>query len=547
MNQDSASATSVGHIGHTTGLGESLYAGMHGEIYLSLGLGQTLGPSANTATGLNPLFDPILGTGQLSLLVSSLLWAIGIALGAVILGLAPAWAVRKRPHLATLLLVPMVLPSYLAYAGLNILRAPRTWLGDFAEHLAQSGFKEAPLIIGRIIAYVGITLWIWPIAAIAMLPFMRSLDDECIESFSLESKSPIARLWHIAGMLRRALLVSAGCVFLVALGSSVPLHVAQVRTLAMAVWIALVQAPGTLHPYAASWPLLLIGGCGAILISRWLRSRPTWQGGDDRRGGGAYNSGLVPSMIAAIVWCASVVLPLALFAGELRSPESIRTFWLVAQESILQSIFVAGWVFAGSIAATLLVWYLISDASKYVRSMGHVIITFSLFTSLAPGILIGHGVAVAFSWPVLERYLETPLPVITAHLLRFGVIGMVGVAMLVRAQPISLLESRLMDGGNPVLNFIGTQLPRGLAVVPACALASACMSLHEVESAILVQAPGSASLAQLTLGYLHFTRTQELSAAAVLLVATSAVLAILTSLICAWHVQKETGNQRTTN
>lgn len=536
MNQESASVISIG-VPVDRLLNQSL------DLSVGQALGLSLGETNSTARGLSqalaPLFDPILGTGQLSLLLSSILWALGIAFGAVLLGLAPAWAVRKRPYLATLLLVPMVLPSYLAYAGLNILRAPRTWLGDFGEHLAQSGFKEAPLLIGRIIAYVGITLWIWPIAAVVMLPFMRSLDDECIESFSLESKSRIARLWHITGMLRRALLAAMGCVFLVALGSSVPLHVAQVRTLAMAVWIALVQAPGTLHPYAASWPLLLIGACGAIVISRWLSARPSWHGQDDRRGGGTYSKGRVPALIAAAIWCASVVLPLVLFAGQLRSLESLQTFWLVAQESIIQSAIIAAWVFVSSLAASIVVWYMLTDAAKYVRAAGHLIIAMALFTALAPGILIGHACAVIFALPWLEAYLETPAPVIVAHLLRFGVVGMVCVAMLVRAQPVSLLESRLMDGGNPIRNFIGTQLPRGLAVVPASALAAACMSLHEVESAIVVQAPGSASLAQLTLGYLHFTRTQELSAVAVLLVATSGLLAIFTSLLCAWHLKRE--------
>jgi hypothetical protein len=44
------------------------------------------------------------------------------------------------------------------------------------------------------------------------------------------------------------------------------------------------------------------------------------------------------------------------------------------------------------------------------------------------------------------------------------------------------------------------------------------MSLHEIEAAVIVQPPGSASLAQVMLNHLHQLRMQDVSSAAVMVV-----------------------------
>jgi ABC-type spermidine/putrescine transport system permease subunit II len=54
-------------------------------------------------------------------------------------------------------------------------------------------------------------------------------------------------------------------------------------------------------------------------------------------------------------------------------------------------------------------------------------------------------------------------------------------------------------------------------------LLTASLSLHDIDTSILVQPPGDTMLAQHLLGYLHFWRTEELSAGSLILMAASLV------------------------
>src|SRR5690606_38286480 len=73
-----------------------------------------------------------LSRGDLHLLGLTLGVAGIIALLATTIALPAAWATRtwRGPALVALL-VPMLLPSYLAYSGWGLLRAPGTALGDW--------------------------------------------------------------------------------------------------------------------------------------------------------------------------------------------------------------------------------------------------------------------------------------------------------------------------------------------------------------------------------------------------------------------------------
>ena len=242
--------------------------------------------------------DPILSAGQLELLAGSAAWAAGIAAAAVVFALPAAWALRKRPYLATLLLVPLVQPNYLAYAGLNLLRAPHTLLGDWVERLAQAGMKDAPLVLGRVVAFAGLSLWVWPLAAITLGGFVRSIDDEVLESARLETRSPARRMLLVVGMLRRGLLAAWGAVFLVMLGSAVPLHLAQIETDAIRVWRLLDQtsAANRWTAWVGAWPTLVLAmgtGVGAAV--------PRSHGSDRARRG---NHARAPSCAAAgrVAW-----------------------------------------------------------------------------------------------------------------------------------------------------------------------------------------------------------------------------------------------------
>jgi ABC-type spermidine/putrescine transport system permease subunit II len=78
-----------------------------------------------------------------------------------------------------------------------------------------------------------------------------------------------------------------------------------------------------------------------------------------------------------------------------------------------------------------------------------------------------------------------------------------------------------------------TELRRGWGVIVGVALAMACLSLHEVESSVVLQPAGSSSLAQVLLTQLHFARQEEIAAAAILVLTPAAGIALLAGVLLA--------------
>jgi ABC-type Fe3+ transport system permease subunit len=100
----------------------------------------------------------------------------------------------------------------------------------------------------------------------------------------------------------------------------------------------------------------------------------------------------------------------------------------------------------------------------------------------------------------------------------------------------SLRDVRLLAGGGPFARlraWVRTELRRGWGVVLGVALAMACLSLHEVESSIVLQPAGTSSLAQVLLTQLHFARQEEIAAAAILVLTPAAVIALVAGLLLA--------------
>ena len=81
-------------------------------------------------------------------------------------------------------------------------------------------------------------------------------------------------------------------------------------------------------------------------------------------------------------------------------------------------------------------------------------------------------------------------------------------------------------GGSGSRGSGGTKLTSVGSVV---GVAAAALSLHEIEASVIVQPPGRESLAQTLLGFLHFSRMEDLSAAAINLVGLGLVGAVLTA------------------
>ena len=93
-----------------------------------------------------------------------------------------------------------------------------------------------------------------------------------------------------------------------------------------------------------------------------------------------------------------------------------------------------------------------------------------------------------------------------------------------------LREARVLDGGGGMLAWWMSSLPGNAGAVLGLCAAGGALSLHELESSVMLQSPGVLSLAQTVLGWLHYARYEELSAGGTTIIG----IALLMAMIGAW-------------
>ncbi|MBS0196989.1 MAG: hypothetical protein JSR77_09535 [Planctomycetes bacterium] len=464
-----------------------------------------------------------------ALLGNTLAWSIGIACLATVLAAPAAWVIRARGwRSAPIILVPLLLPTYLTYASLNLARAPGTMLGDWIERSAQAGYKELPIIAGKVLALLGLGLWAWPIAALVMAAAWRSIDQGMLDVLRMEQAGLGRRAAVMCRLLAPGALPAMALVAMIMLGSAVPLHLAQVRTYALEVWFLLTLKPGNAQAWVTAWPVIAVALCASVVLTRRLC--------EERRDEiGHASAGRVRSSVtvaSAAIWACATILPLGLYARSLVSWRSVALFLRLAEEPLESSGVVAAAV--GGIAGMIVcgAWIGLSQTDPRVRALVQFSIGAFLLGGLMPGVLVGTAVRTAFdAWPALRSLADSPFTLGIGHLARFGCVAVLAGCFLAANEPREQRGMRQVDGATGVHGWLGACLRADWAVVVGTGVACACLSLHEIEAAVILQPPGTPSLAQLLLGYLHFAKTQEMSAAAVVLVSGGVIVAVAAAVI----------------
>jgi ABC-type Fe3+ transport system permease subunit len=461
---------------------------------------------------------------------------LSIAALATILAWPAAWAARAWPSRRLLiLLAPMLLPSYLAYSGWGLLRAPGTWLGDIiirGPQGAAPGENWWPIAALYIQAIAGLVFWSWPLAAIILAAHLRQLDRDVLDALRLEA-GRTRRFMNILAMTRSGTFLAFGAVVLVMLGSAIPLHVAQLETYSMFIWRRLTELPHSeqWRTWVAAWPLLAIAILAAIIIARWvdsmtagslpaLRHRPVTR------------ASIMALVFTIGLWTLSIVVPAILFAASLRSPRSLTRFWQMSWESLAASAAIAAGVATIGLLMIVAVWLAVSSGPCW-RRLVLIFTTILLAAGLAPGILLGAATAGAWSeltalWPAASHIVDSPAILVIGHVARFGFIGALVGHFLAAAEPRDLRNIRLLDAGPSFRGFVVAALPPQIGTVLAASLAIGLLSFHEIEAAVLLQPPSAigGGLPWQMLQWLHFARMEDLSAA-VLCVLAAAILMLL--------------------
>lgn len=460
----------------------------------------------------------------MALLASTVAYGAVISGLAVVLSIPAAWWLRGRPLAAGIIvLAPMLLPNYLAYSGLGVLRGPRTWLGDIIERAAP-GHAALPALVGEGVAILGLALWLWPLPALVIGSGVSRVSDDLLDNLALEPAGWWRRVWFLGGLLRRSLLTAWGFGLLVMLGSAVPLHLANIPTFATRIWFLLTLTPGGSAVIAAAWPLVLVA-----LVASWFLGGRVAGGGAPAPAPVRYRGGSW-RMIGLL--SASVVVPAAVAGGSMRDPANIALFIRVNGRAIADSGLVAACVAAGAGGIAVAAW--LALASGRWTTVVTWSVRLLLVTGLLPGVLTGRAVALAFA-SIGSELAESPIPLVLGHLARFAWIAAAAGCLAARAEG-SQRELRRLDRAEGLFGWLLACWPGHGGLVVAASLTCGLLSLHEIEASILIQPAGMISLAQTMLGFLHYSRMEELSAGLVLLAAAGGVV-----VTAAWWGLRRTG------
>ncbi len=421
------------------------------------GLGGRAGPKPGEPPGELAEAFRNAATPSLGLLLSSLAYAACIGVLATLLALPAAWHARTRgPGALAPMLVPLACPTYLAYAGLNLLRSPGTVVGDWLERAAAHA-EWIPLLAGRVLAVVGLAMWAWPLAMLALLPTLRRVDDALLETMQLDGLSRPRRAGFVLAISRDGVVLAVTLVALLMLGSAVPLHLAQAPTYAVEVWATLAQRPGSMLGWVQAWPLAGVAVLGGVVIARrvtrameggWdyddggapgaIRARDprAWgrhaggrrvqgfrssasayrpragtfraESGDDpppdepgaRRAASrhppraAWGGTRLSTWMSAVVWGVSVLLPLVLFALHLNTWASIPEFLTRELWAILESLRTGAVVGFSMGVLAILAWAAVAHRRGATLPRAVAFATALLGVgALLPGVLMGSGVA----------------------------------------------------------------------------------------------------------------------------------------------------------
>lgn len=423
---------------------------------------------------------------------------------------------RAGPRRAALVIAPLWTPPWLIYAGLNLARAPDTivgrafmqWALDPANALFGNHDNRWAIVgLGRVLAVGSLVLWSVPLSALVIAASEDPEADAAEALLRVDSTGPLRRLTTTLRLRRRALVFSTGCVALLMMGSAVPLHLAQVETGSIVLWRALAErAPQNWGGvWLGAWPALTV----AVLGAWWLTARMARPSTPGQSAAALEPPRSAPSAVLAgwSVWAMGAVLPMALMAWSL---DEIASLWRWIRMDA-QAVWTSGWI-AGTgavMAAGVGILTASSAASEgvYARRAARWTAALAVFGVLAPGVLIGAGIA--------ALKLPDAISAVAVSAARTVFVGALAGLIVARSEPPDERAARALDGAGDAWGWLRANRSRAWRLGAGVWLGALALGLHEIEGAVLVRAPGSSNLPQQMLSDLHYARLEQLSAGGV--------------------------------
>lgn len=491
-------------------------------------------------SGLEATGAPIGGaTYRPSRVAITLAVPVLIGVVAALLAWPAAWSVGvRRSRGMALAGTVMLMPPALAYSGWGLIRAPGTMLGNAIERLGEHGLPELVAFAGQSLAVVGLSLWAAPLAAGVGSLVNRSIRTDVVDAMVMDCPGRWSRIRLAARLSLPGFLAGAGIVAAVMLGSAVPLHLAQIPTISIDLWLMLDHTPRERwwQVGLAAWPLLLTAGVVGVLVSAKILpgARRCSDSADspasERARRGSWKSGWWP---LGLLWTLGVGMPAALLLLSIRRWSAWHSFWEISGDALTGSLLRAA--ACGTVAGVLTACFFAAwCGGRWARRTAAGVLMALSALAFIPGVLVGALLATGFSREGWEWVADSWLIVILAHIARYGLVAGLIAAWLTRLDAATVRELRLFDGAVSFSGFIAASGPGLLAAMGVAGAAVAALSVQEIEASVMVQPPGVESFARQVLGHLHFSRLDELAVSLVVLVGVGSAMAGVAWIMSRW-------------
>jgi ABC-type Fe3+ transport system permease subunit len=473
------------------------------------------------------------GPGTAMMLFRTIVAAGVVSGAAVVIAYPIAWALRSRRSMLPWIVLPMLMPSYVAYAGWGVLRAPRTILGTWIAggSVGQSELKVR--LAYDVQAVLGLSLWAWPIAAIIIAAAMGRLSSGTIDALRLEPASAWRRRWELVTMTRSAMAWAFGVVFVLMLGSAVPFHVAQLETYAIAIWrlIDLTPPSDRWGVWVAASPLIAVTlGVGVVFVRGVLSlsdESPASENARVDRSSSGRN--VLPGLHFGTIWALSVIVPTVLLVTTMQRFSFVPQFFRENSGKIFDSLGTALGVAAIAWLMTTLVWF-IAQRSRRGKTTARACVAASLLVAPVPGLLIGLATSRAWNLGWATSFVaDTSLIVILVHTARFAFVPALVGWWLARTENRSLVDLSRIDGAESVVGWLRACFLANAWPTVAAAIVVAMLSFQEIEASIMVVPAGYGSMSGWMLQQLHYLRQDALAAGVVFMLIPALVGAVFVS------------------
>ena len=472
-------------------------------------------PSSDAATPTS-----MVGSASASVLwTRTAAWAIGIALGATLLGWGPGrlLANRLRAGRGGLLLVgllwPLLVPSYVLFYAIW-----QSWPVDSSVH--EWLVHVDGLVVARQITLgLALVLWSWPLAALCIAPVAATWAHERDDQLVIDAAGWGRRLWHRLRHDGPGLVVAVVFIAMLVFADTTCFDLAGVFTIANELRAMESMGAGRAM-HELGWPAVALSIVGAVVVLRCLQTPPVL---DRQR--------IVPIRAAGwfgllVLWCVTLPLPVValwLHAGPLDT-ETYRSLYGGAMGTAIIRALCVG---ALSVIPLLLLVRLQLDASRLVRWCAGFAGVIWLAAGLVPGTVLGAMVESAWNPDALGMHASGGA-LLLALWARTALIPVVIAWWLVRSEPRALRDARAVEVGHGLASLWGTMTPRLVPAICTCFMLVSALSIGDIVLTGLLAPPADTMpLAVSLLNAMHYQRPEVVVLSLLVLLGWGAFAAVV--------------------